>query len=164
MSRLLRTELRRLLSVLFDYYLLLAFTSLLVFLLLLCRRGVRIGRRRGGDVQRRFRPVCFDHFHRRTARLPLFGDRRNAAVVVHARQYGRRSAFDTRRPPSPDAPQTITPQRRFSVVHRCLCSVYRCPSYAIVYCLSYYCTVAVLSYLVAVAVVVAQLNATAVAL
>lgn len=78
------------------FTLMLVFTVLLVFTLLLLRRGVHVGRR-GGDVQRRFWPVCLDHFHRRTGRLPLFRDRRNAAVVVHAaRQYRRRSAFGTR--------------------------------------------------------------------
>jgi len=137
-SRLRRTVLWRLVPVLLQAFvlllvctvllqvftLLMVFTLMLVlmvpnvFALLLLRRGIHVGRR-GGDVQRRFRPVCLDHFHRRTGRLSLFRDRRNAAVVVHAaRQYHRRSAFGTRRPPSPGAPQTITPQRRLLIVHR----------------------------------------------
>jgi len=112
------TVLLQVFTLLVVFTLMLVLTVLLVFALLLLRRGVHVGRH-GGDVQRRFWPVRLDHFHRRTGRMPLFRDRRNAAVVVHAaRHYRRRLTFGTRRPPSPGAPQTITPQRRLLIVHR----------------------------------------------
>lgn len=148
-SRLLRTilTLRRLILPVFA--LLPVLLLLLQVLRLLLRRGIRVGRR-GGDVQRLFRPVRFDHFHRRTVRLLLFRDRRNAAVVVHARQHRRRSAFGARRPPSPSAPQTITPQRRLLLVHRRLVRVAfgRCPG------LLYF----IISYSIVVSAALTQLN------
>lgn len=87
---------------------------LVLMVLVMVLRRVHIGRR-GGDVQRRFRPIRFDHFHRRTVRPPLFRRRRRNAAVMHAPRC--RSALGMRRPPSPGAPQTITPQRCLLVIH-----------------------------------------------
>lgn len=73
---------------------------------------------------------------------PLF--RRRNAASVHARQ--RRPAFGARRSPSPDAPQTATPQRRLPVhVTRPPSSARRVIYSAATVCTSTICTIILLS-------------------